>query len=200
MNYRRVFQEQRHAVILLSLLICLAALCAGSAVWWLWNKQQQLQAHLETVNNRYARLAALDTQRTEMVVALQKLRAVQAQQFHTASSDATQIGNTLQQQVRSIMLQAGLVVSSSQVQVPSDAADARAAELPYESVKVLMSVDGNWASLQKALQLLQALSPAVTVDDLMIQLNGALHAQAPDIEPRLTTRWVLSTLRSKGSV
>lgn len=198
MKYSLALKKNRWVLALLGVPAVFLVLFILLVISWIWDKNQRLHNHLEQVQQRYMRLSALEQQGDQVSAALQMLNKIQQQNFYGSQNDAAQVGNALQQELRAVMVKAGLVVSSSQVQ--SGAADASEDALPYESVKILMSVDGSWEAVQKALQSLQVMKPVVTVEELVVQLNGPLHGQNPAAEPRLMTRWVFVALRSKGSV
>jgi len=154
----------------------LLVLLAGSAAFgWIYAKHHRAQQQLDDMQPRYARLLGMQAQQDEIRQALQRIAAVKARHVYPGESDATQTGNALQQRLRDVFTQAGLSVLSSQVRIPAQDAKAEKdkEEAPaYGRVEILLSVDGSWEALQRALLAVHAIRPDVGLDEMRIMLLG----------------------------
>lgn len=140
---------------------------------------------LNEVEPRYARLVGLREAAAQLDDGLKQARAAVSRLGHTATRDATQIGNELQQTVRRALQSAGLAVGSSQVLPPRS-------ESGLDRVAVAVQAEGPLSGVQAVLAALQGESPAVIVEGLVLQSTGRA---AEDGSPIVTCRMTVAVFR-----
>lgn len=170
------------------LLLALLPLAWGGAQVADWHRATRIG--LEQLDARHARLRGLVAQRAEIAAALQDAQAARTALVHPADTDPVQTGNLVQQRLRELLAQAGLQVRSSQVLAATE-------DQGLDRIGLSLGLDGDTASLQRALVLLEAQSPVVLVDELDVRVQGALDAQRATQAPRLAMRLRLSVLRDR---
>lgn len=158
-------------------------------------KHEQLQKHLQNVEPRYARLLALEEKKEELSQALEQALKFKAAVLYPSEGDAGQLGNNVQNRLRSIMVKAGVTISSSQVKV-----DLPNQEAGDEKVQILISADGTISQIQLALIALKDIQPRVWLDELQISARGSILNTNVKVDPVLSVRMVIFVPRSKGSL
>lgn len=146
------------------------------------------RADVEHLQARHARLLGIVAQRGEIDAALNATQATRNAHVYPADGDPVQTGNLAQQRLRDLLTQAGLQVRSSQVLAAIE-------EHGLHRIGLSLGLDGDLASLQRALRLLKDLTPVVLVDELDVRVQGALNAQRATQATRLTVRLRLSVLK-----
>ncbi|WP_234026762.1 type II secretion system protein GspM [Melaminivora suipulveris] len=184
-----IAMRQRLVVAATALLLLTPVLGAGAYVV---QKHRWAQARLAELEPRYARLKGLQQQQPEIAATLEQARALRSQLVYPASADANQTGNLAQQQVRDLFTTAGLQILSSQV-MPAKERNG------FDSIPLLVRVEGEWSAVQAALAVLGGQKPVILINDLDIQLPTTLanmvHAK---IQPRLSVTFNLAVLRERA--
>ncbi|WP_287917803.1 type II secretion system protein GspM [Comamonas sp.] len=158
-------------------------------------KHEQLQKHLQNVEPRYARLLALEQKKEELSQALEQANKLKASVLYPSEGDPGQLGNNVQNRLRSIMVKAGVTISSSQVKV-----DLPSQEAVDGKVQILISADGTISQIQLALISLKDIQPSVWLDELQINARGSVLNTNVKVDPVLSVRMVIFVPRSKGGV
>jgi general secretion pathway protein M len=149
-------------VIPLVTVACLLTICLGASAY-VYQKHQWVQTRLaDFIGPRYARLAGLKVGGDALSAAATRARELEALYVHDGSMDANQIGNEVQQRVRSLLTAAGMSISSSQV-LPAKT------EAEMERIPISVRAEGDITSLQGALIGLAEQRPAVIIDQINIQ-------------------------------
>lgn len=149
-------------VIPLVTVACLLAICLAASAY-VYQKHQWVQTRLtDFIGPRYARLAGLKVGGDALSVAATRARELEALYVHDGGMDANQIGNEVQQRVRSLLTAAGMSISSSQV-LPAKT------EAEMERIPISVRAEGDITSLQGALIGLAEQRPAVIIDQINIQ-------------------------------
>lgn len=149
------------------------------------------RAAVEQLQARHARLLGIVAQRGEIDAALNATQATRRAHVYPADGDPVQTGNLVQQRLRDLLTQAGLQVRSSQVLAAME-------EHGVDRIGLSLGLDGDLASLQRALRLLKDQAPVVLVDELDVRVQGGLSAQRPTQATRLSVRLRLSVLRERA--
>jgi general secretion pathway protein M len=140
---------------------------------------------LAEIEPRHARLLGLRDAGSQLEQSLKEARAAVSRLGYPAARDAAQVGNDLQQLARRALQTAGMTIASSQVLAPrSDAG--------VDRVSVSVQAEGALSGLQVALAALQAETPAVLVDGLILQPTGR---SAEDGTPIVSCRVTVTVLR-----
>jgi general secretion pathway protein M len=149
--------------------------------------QQHVRAGetLEQIEPRHARLRGLRDAGGPLEDGLKQARSALARLGYGADRDAAQVGNDLQQVARRALQAAGLTVASSQVLGPRS-------ETGYDRISVALQAEGALSGVQVALAALQAESPAIAVDSLVLQSTGRT---AEDGTPIVSCRITVAVLR-----
>lgn len=140
---------------------------------------------LEEIEPRHARLLGLRDAAAQLEESLKQARAVLPRLGHTADRDAAQVGNDLQQLARRALQTAGLSVTSSQVLPPRG-------ESGFERVGVTLQAEGALSGVQLALAALQAETPRIAFDSVLLQSTGRF---ADDGTPVVSCRLTVAVLR-----
>jgi general secretion pathway protein M len=177
---------QRRAVVSVAIAIGAALLLVSLAGQYVVRKYLWATETLEQIEPRYARLLGLRDTSGQLEEALKQSRAAVARLGHSAERDAAQVGNDLQQLVRRALQTAGLSVASSQVLAPRS-------ESGFERVSVSVQAEGALSGVQVALAALQAETPRVAFDSVVLQATGRT---AEDGTPIVTCRLTVAVLRS----
>lgn len=180
---------QKRTIRLLQVLIVLALLApvAGGA-WYVWLQHQRVQGQLDELAPRYARLQGLSGKKTDFEAAGAALRQDMARWAHPAASSASEPGQNLgadmQEKLRGALVAQKLDVVSLQLQPPKT-------ENGFETVAMVIKVEGDMAALTAGLAELEKITPAARMDVLAIQAMGAVR---PASNPRLAAQLTLSVL------
>lgn len=178
----------KQVLVPLATVACLLALAAAASLY-VYHKHQQIQAHLtDFVEPRYARLAGLKASAEALAAANVGASELEALYTYAADQDSNQIGNDAQQRVRSLLTAAGMTISSSQV-LPSKE------ELGMERILLSVRAEGDLVALQGALVGITEQRPAVLLDALNIQAQGAPNRGVQ----RLTVQFSFLILRRLAS-
>lgn len=176
------FNRARVTVALVLGALLLVSLLVGQYVV---RKHFWAQDRLAEIEPRHARLLGLRDAGPALEEGLKEARVALSRLGYPAARDAAQIGNDLQQTVRRALQTAGLSVASSQVL-------ATRSDAGVDRVSVSVHAEGALSGVQLALAALQAESPAVLVDGLVLQPTGR---SAEDGSPVLSCRLTVAVLR-----
>lgn len=159
---------RRETAVLLLTLAALVLPLVGAGIYF-YQKHQWAQNRLEELEPRYARLLGLEANRDNLTQARERAQVLWAQYVHPADQDANQTGNAAQQRIRSILTSAGMSIASSQVLEPKDAKEEKA----FERIPLSVRAEGEMIALQTALAGLAEQTPAILIDTMLIQGQGA---------------------------
>jgi general secretion pathway protein M len=172
-------QRHRARIAVGSTLAIFVALLALAAQY-VWSQRAWAVDQLAEVEPRYARLLGLRAADAQLDARLKQARTALTRLGYGSDRDAAQIGNDLQQKVRSALQAAGMTVSSSQV-LPVKT------ETKVDRVSVAAQVEGPLNGLQVALAALQAETPALSIDGLQVQAtNKTADSGIPIVSCRIT--------------
>lgn len=146
----------------------------------LWAADQLVE-----IEPRHARLLGLRDAGGQLEASLNEARAALSRLGYPAARDAAQVGNDLQQLARRALQTAGMTVASSQVLAPRS-------ESGVDRVSVSVQAEGALSGVQVALAALQAETPAILVDGLILQPTGR---SAEDGTPIVSCRVTVAVLR-----
>lgn len=178
---------QKRTIRLLQLLIvlCLVTPVAGAA-YYVWLQHQRVQAQLDELAPRYARLQGLSGKKADFEAAAAALQQDMARWAHPSASEPGQnLGTEMQEKLRGALVAQKLDVVSLQLQPPKT-------ENGFETFSLGIKVEGDMAALTAGLAELGKITPAVRMDVLAIQAIGAVR---PASNPRLAAQLTLSVLR-----
>lgn len=180
---------RRAAIVALTIVMVLLPLVWGG--WHVWRQHAWVQANLARIEPRHARLLGLESQGGDLAGVLQRAKALREQYVYPAAQDDAQTGNLAQQKVRNIFTSAGLQVISSQV-LPSK--DSKG----FDRIPLSVRAEGEMLAVQSALAVLSSQQPAIFLDELNIQLVGALNQANTRVAPKLAVQFSLSVLRERS--
>lgn len=176
---------QRRALVSVAVTLGILLLLVLLAGQYVVRKHLWAAQRLEEIEPRHARLLGLRDAGAALEEGLKQARAAMPRLGHTAERDAAQVGNDLQQLARRALQTAGLSVTSSQVQ-PSRG------EAGYERIIVSLQAEGALSGVQVALAALQAESPRLAFDNVLLQSTGRV---AEDGTPIVSCRLTVAVLR-----
>ncbi|QXL83552.1 type II secretion system protein GspM [Comamonas sp. NLF-1-9] len=169
-------------------LVCALGVVAAGAVY-VFQKHQWVQSQLaDTIEPRHARLAGLKESAAALASASARAGELESLYTHGPDQEANQIGNEVQQRVRGLLAGAGMTISSNQV-LPSKE------EGRLERIPLSVRAEGDIVALRGALAALAEQVPAVLLDTLDIQAQGAAE-QNPQ---RLSVQFNFLILRRLGA-
>lgn len=180
---------QRGAILALTIAVVLLPFVWGGM--YVWSKHTWMRDNLARIEPRHARLMGLEAQASDVTGTLQRAQALRAQYVYPATQDDAQTGNLAQQKVRSIFESAGLQVISSQA-LPSKESKG------FDRIPLSVRVEGEMLAVQSALAVLGGQQPAIFLDDLNIQLVGALNQANNRVAPKLAAQFNFSVLRERS--
>lgn len=163
-------------------------------VWggmYVWGKHAWVRDNLARIEPRHARLLGLESQGSDLEGMIQRAQLIRTQFVYPATQDDAQTGNLAQQKIRSIFASAGLQVISSQV-LPSKESKG------FDRIPLSVRTEGDMLALQSALAVLGNQQPAIFLDDLTIQLVGALSQANNRVTPKLAAQFSFSVLRERS--
>ena len=187
------FTKRQYA--LLALMACAVILPVLLAAQFVLAKHAELEKSLEDIRPRYARLLALEEQKDELQQALVQVQDLQRRVLYPAQGDASQLGNSVQNNLKAALVKAGLSIASSQVKVEANSGEER-----NEQIQIHMTADGTISQVQLGLLALESIQPMVWVNELQINYRGSLLNAMPKVDPILIVRMVLSIPRSREGV
>ena len=158
------------AVFLLMLGVLMLPL-AGAGIYF-YQKHQWAENRLQELEPRHARLLGLEANRDNLAQARERAKVLLEQYVHPSDQDANQTGNAAQQRIRSILTSAGMNIASSQVLEPKDSKEAKD-EKSFERIPLSVRAEGEMIALQTALAGLAEQTPAILVDTMLVQGQGA---------------------------
>ena len=182
----------RRQVTIVVAVLGLLLLPVAWGVQWLAHKHIYLQQSLEEIEPRYARLKGLQEKEQELAQALEAANAIKARVLYPAQGDATQLGNGVQNRLRSAMVKSGLVIASSQVKL-----QMVGAEPAVEQIQIHMVAEGNLSQIQLAFMGLQEVQPMVWLEELQINVRGNVMNANAKVDPVLSVRMMFVVPRSK---
>lgn len=175
----------RRAVVAVAVSLLALALAVGVAAHYVYRKHLWATELMERIEPRYARLLGLRDVSAELKDAIQQAKIAVSKLGHTSDRDAASVGNDLQQVVRRALGAAGLTVASSQVLSPRG-------EAGYERIVVSVQAEGALSGVQVALAALQAETPRITIESLLLQSTNRV---ADDGTPVVSVRLNAAVLR-----
>jgi general secretion pathway protein M len=176
---------QRRAQIAVASTLGVLLLLALLGGQYVWQKHVWATEKLAEIEPRYARLLGLRDSGGSLEQSLKEARAAVARLGYPAERDAAQVGNDLQQLVRKALQSAGLTLASSQVLAPRS-------EAGFDRISVSLQAEGALSGVQVALAALQAETPSIAVENLILQSTGR---SAEDGSPVVSCRLTVSVLR-----
>lgn len=179
---------RRALLVALTLAVALLPLAAGA--WYVLRKHAWAQDQLAQLAPRYARLTGMESQQDELRATSQRAARLYGQYVYPVAQDEAQTGNQAQQKVRDIFSAAGLQVISSQVLPPKE-------DHGFDRIVLSLRTEGELLAVQSALAVLGSQQPAIFLEDLNIQVQGALVNLNPKVAPRLLAQFTLSVLRER---
>lgn len=180
---------RRGAIVTIVITIILLPVVWGGM--YVWEKHTWVRDNLARIEPRHARLLGLESQGADLEGMVQRAQAMRAQFVYPATQDDAQTGNLAQQKVRSIFASAGLQVISSQV-LPSKENKG------FDRIPLSVRAEGDMLALQSALAVLSSQQPVILLDDLNIQLFGALSQANNRVTPKLAVQFGFSVLRERS--
>jgi general secretion pathway protein M len=176
---------QRRALIAVAVTFAAVLTIVLLAGQYVVRKHLWATERLEEIEPRYARLLGLRDAGPQLEEGLKQARAALPRLGYAADRDAAQVGNDLQQLARRALQTAGLSVTSSQVLPPRG-------EAGYERIVVSLQAEGALSGVQVALAALQAETPRMTFDTVLLQSTGRF---AEDGTPVVSCRLTVAVLR-----
>jgi general secretion pathway protein M len=176
---------QRRSVVSVALTVGVLLAVVVAAGQYVVRKHLWAAQRLEEIEPRYARLLGLRDSGAQLEEGLKQARDALPRLGHSAERDAAQVGNDLQQLARRALQSAGLSVTSSQV-LPARG------EAGFERIGVSLQAEGPLNGLQLALAALQAETPRLTFDSVLVQSSGRF---ADDGTPIVSCRFTVTVLR-----
>lgn len=176
---------QRRAVVSVAITLGLALLLALAAGRYVVGQHLWSLEILEQIEPRHARFLGLRDTGGKLEEALKQTRAALSRLGYPADRDAAQVGNELQQMLRRAMQTAGIAVASSQVLDPRS-------EAGFDRIVVALQAEGPLSGLQLALAALQAETPRLVFESVLLQSTGRT---ADDGSPVVNCRMTVVALR-----
>ena len=156
----------RREVAVLLMTLGVLALPFAVAGMYLYQKHQWAQNRLSEFEPRYARLLGLESNREKLTQASARGQALITQYAYPAEQDASQAGNDAQQRIRSLLAASGMDIASSQVLAAKE-------EKGFERIPLSVRAEGEMAALETALVGLAEQAPAILLDSMVVQGQGA---------------------------
>ena len=179
---------RRGVIVALTITIVLLPLIWGGL--YVWGKHTWVRDNLARIEPRHARLLGLESQGADLAGMLERAQAMRTRYVYPATQDDAQTGNLAQQKVRGILESAGLQVISSQA-LPSKESKG------FDRIPLSVRAEGEMLAVQSALAVLSSQQPAIFLDDLNIQLVGALNQANNRVAPKLAAQFNFSVLRER---
>lgn len=179
---------QRRALVSVTATIGAAVIVVAMAGQYIVREYLWAAERLEQIEPRYARLLGLRDSAGALEQALTQTRTALGHLGYGAKLDAAQVGNDLQQTVRRAFQTADISVSSSQVLAPR-------VEPGLERISVSVAAEGSLSAVQVALAALQAETPRMMFDTVVLQAGGRV---ADDGTPVVSIRITVAVLRAQS--
>lgn len=179
---------RRMALVALVLAVALLPVVGGA--WYVRSKHTWGKERLAQIEPRHARLLGLESQRAELEAARQQATELRTQYVYPVTADETQTGNQAQQKVRDLLSSAGLQVVTSQVLPAKE-------EKGFDRIPLVLRAEGELLGLQSALSVLSMQQPVIVINELDVQVQGALMNINPKAPPRLSLQFTLTVLRER---
>lgn len=152
------------AVVLATLgLVLMPLILVGG---YLYNKHQWAIQRITEVEPRHARLSGLMAHKDSLAKAQAQAVDRLAQYLHPAGQDANQVGNDVQQRIRSVLSTAGLSIVSTQVLAAKE-------EKGFERIPLAVRAEGDMMAVQLALAALDEQKPAILTEGFVLQAAAA---------------------------
>lgn len=180
---KQIARRDLAVVLVTTALVLTPLILMGS---YLYNKYQWATQRIEEVEPRYARVSGLMANKDILAQAQTQAADRLAQYLHPAGQDANQVGNDVQQRIRSILSAAGLSIISTQVLATKEEKD-------FERIPLSVRAEGDMMAVQLALAALEEQAPAILTEGFMLQ---AAAAPVKGVQ-RLAVQLNLAILRSK---
>lgn len=152
------------AVVLVTLVLVLTPLILVGG--YLYSKYQWATHRIAEVEPRHARLSGLMAHKDSLARAHAQAAERLAQYLHPVGQDANQVGNDVQQRIRSVLSTAGLSIVSTQVLVAKD-------EKNFERIPLAVRAEGDMMAVQLALAALDEQKPAILTEGFALQAAAA---------------------------
>lgn len=133
---------------------------------------RELQAELDQIEPRYARIVGVGVAQARIVEAARAASAALRSHAYPVTRDASQAGNDAQQRARDLFSKAGLEIQSVQV-VAAKRVGA------FDRIGLQMRVDGSLLALQASVAALARLTPAIFVESFVLQGLNPLDKVEP---------------------
>ena len=179
---------RRTAIAALVVVVALLPVVGGA--WYVRNKHAWGKERLAQIEPRHARLLGLELQGSELEAARQRATELRAQYVYPATAEEAQTGNQAQQKVRDLLSSAGLQVVTSQVFPAKE-------EKGFDRIPLVLRAEGELLGLQSALAVLNMQRPVIVINELDVQVQGALVNLNLKVPPRLSLQFTLSVLRER---
>lgn len=148
------------AVVLVTLGLVLVLLILVG--WYLHGKYQWATQRIAEVEPRHARLSGLIANKDSLAQAQVQAMDRLAQYLHPSGQDANQVGNEVQQRIRSVLSSSGLSIISTQVLAAKD-------EKNFERIPLSVRAEGDMMAVQLALAALDEQKPAILTEGFVLQ-------------------------------
>lgn len=152
------------AIILVTLGLILVPLFLVGG--YFYSKHQWAMQRIAEVEPRHARLSGLLAQKDSLALAQSQTMDLLAQYLHPAGQDANQVGNDVQQRIRSVLSTAGLSIISTQVLPAKDGKS-------FERIPLSIRAEGDMMAVQLALAALDEQTPAILTEGFVLQAAAA---------------------------
>ena len=179
---------RRSALLACIAMVMLVPVAMGG--WYVMGKHVRAQEMLAQLEPRHARLLGLESQRADLETVRQRAAALREQYVYPATGDEAQTGNQVQQKVRDTLTSAGLQVISSQVLPAKE-------EKGFDRIRMVVNTEGEILGVQSALAVLSSQQPVIIIDELNVNVVGALANNSPKLPSRLSAHFSLSVLRER---
>ena len=152
------------SVVLVTLALVLMPV--GLLGGYLYSKYQWATQRIAEVEPRHARLSGLMADKDSLAQAQAQAVDRLAQYLHPAGQDANQVGNDVQQRIRSVLSTAGLSIVSTQVLAAKE-------EKNFERIPLTVRAEGDMMAVQLALAALDEQKPAILTEGFVLQAAAA---------------------------
>ena len=152
------------SVVLVTLALVLTPL--GLLGAYLYSKYEWATQRIAEVEPRHARLSGLIAHKDSLALAQAQAVDRLGQYLHPAGQDANQVGNDVQQRIRSVLSTAGLSIVSTQVLAAKE-------EKNFERIPLVVRAEGDMMAVQLALAALDEQKPAILTEGFVLQAAAA---------------------------
>ena len=174
----------RQTLVLLLTLVILALPLVFAGLY-VYERHLAIEDQLSELEPRFARLLGLSQSKSELALAEERVKVLLAEYAYPDTQDASQAGNAAQQRIRTLFAHAGVDVIASQIAQPKQ-------EKEFDRIGLNVRVEGDLATIQSAMVVLAGVKPAILVEGLTLQVNGA---PKPDVVQRLSGQFSFYVLR-----